>query len=147
MKRFSCSIQLIQSVSEHLKIPSKADATVHKVKDLCRTRWVQRIDAFESFFALHWSVVKCMEEISTQASALWSTVSVTDARTLLLAISTTDFIAALVITNSCMGYLRELTCSLQAEAKDIVEAVDEINTVQRALQSVRDEVDVHHNEW
>ena len=103
--------------------------------------------AFESFFTLHLSIVKCMEDISTQASAVWSTDSVTDARTLLLALSTTDFVAALVITNSCMGYLGALTCSHQAEAKDIVEAVDKINTVQRALQSIRDEVDFHHNEW
>ena len=101
------------------------DVTIHKVKDLCRTRWVQGSDAFESFFTLHLSIVKCMEEISTQASAVWSTNSVTDARTLLLAMSTTDFVAALVITNSCMGYLRTLTCSLQAEANDIVEAVDD----------------------
>ena len=43
--------------------------------------------------------------------------------------------------------IRALTCSLQTEAKVIVEAVDEINTVQRALQSVKDEVDVHHSEW
>ena len=123
------------------------DVTIHKVKDMCRTRWVQRIDAFESFFTLDLSIVKCMEDISTQDSAVWSTDSVTDARTLLLALSTTDFVAALVITNSCMGYLRALTCSLQAEAKDTVEAVDEINTAQRALQSIRDEVDFHHNKW
>ena len=88
----------IKSVQPHV--------TIHMVKDLCQTRWVQRIDAFESFFTLHLSIVKCMEEISTQASAVWSTDSVNDARTLLLALSTTNFIAALVITHSCMGYLR-----------------------------------------
>ena len=30
--------------------------------------------------------------------------------------------------------------------REVIEAVDEINTVQRALQSVRNEVDSHHNE-
>ena len=47
------------------------DVTIHKFKDMCRTRWVQRIDAFESFFTLHLSIVKCMEDISTQSSAVY----------------------------------------------------------------------------
>ncbi len=136
-----------QRALENVIISVQPEVTICKVKSLCRTRWVQRIDAFESFVTLHLSLVNCMEEISSQSSTVWSTDSVTDARALLLAMSTTDFIAALVIMNSCMGYLRALTCSLQAEAKDVIEAVDEIHTVQRALQSVRNEVDSHHNEW
>lgn len=59
----------------------------------------------------------------------------------------TSSLLYVVIMNTYMGYLRALTCNLQAEAKDVIEVVDELNTVQRALHSVRDEVDSHHNEW
>ena len=59
---------------------------------------------------------------------MWSPVSVTDASTLLLAITTTEFFRALVITNWCLQYLRGFTISLQEEAKDIVQAVSEIKT-------------------
>ena len=52
--------------------------------------------------------------------------SITDSKALLLAITTTEFISALVVTNACLHYLLSLTCSLQAEAKDIVEAVAEV---------------------
>ncbi len=42
-----------------------------------------------------------------------------------IAITTTEFVSALVITNSCLKYIQALMQSLQAEAKDIVEAVKE----------------------
>ena len=48
------------------------------------------------------------------------------------------------ITNACLKYLQALTSSLQAEAKDIVAALKEIDTT---LQSVRDNIDTHHAKW
>ena len=66
-------------------------STVHKLKDMCRTRWVQRIDATEVFKSLHHSIVVCMENICSDGPGLWSADSLTDARGLHLAIVTTDF--------------------------------------------------------
>ena len=43
---------------------------VTKLKDLCRTRWVQRIDALQTFQSLHPSIVACMEEIFSEGTAL-----------------------------------------------------------------------------
>ena len=84
-----------------------------------------------------------MERICSDGTTLWSSDSLTDARTLQLAISTTEFLSALVTTNSCLKYLQALTSNLQAEAKDIVEAIAEIDSVRAALQSVRDNVDTY----
>lgn len=122
-------------------------SSVHKLKDLCRTRWVQRMDAMEVFCSLHQSTVACMESICDDGPSLWSPDALTDARSLLLAISTTDFLSALVITNCCLKYLQALTSNLQAEAKDIVAAVGEINTVISTLQNVQDNIDTHHSRW
>ena len=90
------------------------------------------------------SVVTCMETISSEELREWSSDSLTDATTL-LAISTTEFIGALVIITTCMQHLMGLTCSLQAEAEDIVQAVSEINSVKAALQDVRNNVEEHHS--
>ena len=122
-------------------------STVHKLKDMCRTRWVQRIDAIHIFQSLHQSTVACMEAICTVGPGLWRPDSLTDARSLQLAITTTDFLCALVITNSCLKYLQALTSNLQAEAKDIVAGVKEINTVTSTLQNARDNIDTHHSKW
>ena len=107
------------------------------MKDMCRTRWIQRIDALHNFKSIHPSIVACMR----------STDSVTDARSLMLAITSSDFISALVITSQSLGYLKALTCSLQAEAKDIVTAVGEIDTVVSTLQDVTDNITAYHEEW
>ena len=88
-----------------------------------------------------------MEGICSDGPSLWSSASLTDARSLQLAVSTTDFICSLVITNSCLKYLQALTSNLQAEAKDIVEAVQEISSVKAALHNARSNVDEHHKQW
>ena len=60
----------------------------------------------------------------------WSSDSLTDASTLLLAITTTDFLSALVIACKSLDYLLGLTKSLRAEAKDIVEAITEVDNLE-----------------
>ena len=111
-----------QRALEQTILDTQPASTIHKLKDLCRTRWVQRIDAIEVFRSLHQSVVACMESISNDGPSSWSPDSLTDARSLQLAITTTDFLCALVITNCCLKYLQALTSNLQAETKDIIAA-------------------------
>ena len=88
-----------------------------------------------------------MEIISSEGLQAWSSDSVTDATTLLLALSTTEFISALVVITACLKHLLGLTRSLQAEAKDVVQAVSEINSVKATLQDVRNNVEEHHDKW
>ena len=78
---------------------------------------------------------------------MWSPDSVTDASTLLLVITRTEFISAPVIINECLQYLWGLTTSLQEEAKDIVQAVSEIKTLTSSLKQVRENVDSYHSRW
>jgi hypothetical protein len=136
-----------QRALEEAIMTTQPDSAVLKVKDLCRTRWVQRIDALQVFTYLHPSTVACMERICDDGARLWSNDSLTDARGLLLAITTTDFISALVITNSCLKYLQALTSNLQAETKDIVAAVKEIDSIISTLQDVRVNISTYHASW
>ena len=123
---------------------TQPESSVRKLKDLCRTRRIKRIDALQRFQQLLPSVVACMEIISSKGLRAWSSDLVTDATTL-LALSTTEFISALVIITACLKHLLGLTRSLQAEAKDIVQAVSEINSVKATLQDVRNNVEEHHD--
>ena len=52
-----------------------------------------------------------------------------------------------MITNSCLKYLQALTTNLQAEAMDIVEAVQEVSSVKQALHNARSNIDTCHNHW
>ena len=122
---------------------TEPEAKRKKLGDLCRTRWVQRLDALQTFQKMHLSVVTCMESICEEGPGKWSTDSLRDASGLLLAITAPEFISALVVTNKCLGYLRALTCSLQAEAKDI----GHIDVVLTSLREVRNTIDQQHDAW
>ena len=115
-------------------------SSVHKLKDLCRTRWVEMIDPLQRFKDLFSSIVSCFESISAEGSGSWSSDSLTT-----LAITTTDFVSALVITSNSLNCLKPLTKSL--ESKDIVEGVQEIDSLERLLTEKRQNVDSIHSKW
>ena len=66
-----------------------------------------------------------METICDKVPKEWSSNFVLDAKGLLLAItcSESDFIASLVVTNGCLGYVQGTTSSVKAEANDIMQVV------------------------
>ncbi len=75
---------------------TQPESTVLKLKDLCRTR------CMDPAYRCVRQVSGSIENITDDGSRLWSSDSLTDARTLLLAITTTGFPSALVVTNGCM---------------------------------------------
>ena len=128
-------------------IETAPEASHFKLKNMCRTRWVQRLDALETFTELLPSIVRCFESICEEGSKSWSKDSLTDASMFCLAITQVYFPIALIITRHIMAYLRGITVSLQAQALDIVRASQEVQTVQATLEKVRTEVESYHNRW
>ena len=80
-------------------------------------------------------------------TASWSAESVADTKSLLSAITLSEFLAALIITNRIFSYTTNITRSLQCQSRDIVEAISGIDVLCDTLQSVRDDVDTHHRRW
>ena len=70
-----------------------------------------------------------------------------NAKSLLSAITSPEFLAALIITNRISSYTTSITRSLQSQSRDIVEAISGIDVLCDTLQSVRDDVDTHHCRW
>ena len=91
-----------------------------KLKEMCRTQWVERQDAFEVFVQLYHFVVKCLEDISGENSASWNRDTVADARSLYLCITDFEFIIGLVSTKNVMAYSKTLTVGLLGRGIDIV---------------------------
>ena len=58
--------------------------TKKKLKDLCKTRWVQRIDSYTVFYDLYRYIIQIMESISMCGSEYgqwsWDTETMTKAR-------------------------------------------------------------------
>lgn len=136
-----------QTALDHAIDLSAVESKKHKLKNVCRTRWVQRIEALETFTELYPAVVQCLETICDAGPQEWSTDSLTDARGLLLNITSTDFICSLVVVRNCLGYTKALTVSLQAEATDVVASTSEIQTVTATLHDARENIDELHADW
>uniref|UniRef100_A0A1X7U3U8 HAT C-terminal dimerisation domain-containing protein n=1 Tax=Amphimedon queenslandica TaxID=400682 RepID=A0A1X7U3U8_AMPQE len=104
---------------------TQPSSSVQKLKDLCRTCWV---DSLSTFCSLYKSTVSCMETIISEGPQLWSSDSLTDAR--------------------IPAYnLHSPTVNLHGECLDIVTAVQEIDTVIPTVKNVRDNIDRYHSEW
>ena len=111
-----------------------------KVKSLCKTRWLQRIDAFHAFMEMFDSIVQSFEHIASNHSE-WSHDSVIDAVALTKSILDFEFIIALHVVERYMSYTESLTRSLQARALDIVQAVHHISTLKQVLSDARSDID------
>ena len=136
-----------QQALEEAITNTQAESTVHKLKDLCRTCWVQRLDALSTFLSLYESTLCCLDTIYQEGPQLWTPDTITDAHGLQLAISTSDFLSALVITNFCLQYLHQLTVSLLEKTIDIIQAVREIDVLIATIQKIRNDIWTYHSRW
>ena len=111
-----------------------------KVKSLCKTRWLQRIDALHVFMDMFDSIIKALDNVVTNASS-WSRDAVVDAMSLNKAMLDFEFIIALYVVERYLSYTENLTRSLQARALDILQAVDHIATLKQVLTDARSGID------
>ena len=107
--------------------------TSGKLKSLCRTRWLQRIDAFHIFMELFDSIVESFDHITVNSSS-WSKDAIVDAATLSKAMLNFEFIITLHTVERYMSYMEGLTRSLQARALDLLHAVQNISTLKQVLK-------------
>ena len=115
-----------------------------KLKEMCRTRWVERHEAFEVFSDLFLPIVCCLEKISLSSSSDWNSDTRSDSHSFLLALSQFPFIMTLTTTQNVLAYTKGLSVKLQGQYVDFACAHHEINNLKTALQNIRSSVDNFH---
>jgi len=115
-----------------------------KLKSLCKTRWVQRIDALQLFVSMFVSIIKSFDQVTTNSSD-WSRDSITDAMSLCKAMLNFEFIITLITVERCMSFTHNLTTSLQAKAIDILKATQHVGVLRKVLTDFRSNIDVQFN--
>lgn len=118
--------------------------TEEKRKEMCRTRWIERLEAFEVFVELFLPIFSCLEHITCSPPAEWNWETRSDAQSLLLALSQFSFIFVLVLTQRVLAYTKGLSIKLQGRYVDVVRAHQDIEAVIDTLKGVRSRVDVFH---
>ena len=115
-----------------------------KMKEMCRTRWVERHEAFEVFSDLFLPTISCLEELAHSRPADWNRETRSDAQSLLLSMSQFSFIVALVLTQKILSYTKGLSVKLQGRYVDVVRAHRDIEAVITTIKGARSRVDTFH---
>ena len=122
------------------------DENQKKLKELCRTRWVERHKAFEVFSDLYLPIFCSLESIVYSSSSDWNRETRSDAQSLLLAISQFAFIVALAVTQKVLAYTKGLSVKLQGSYIDVVRAHREVELVKATIRGMRSRVDTFHSQ-
>jgi len=119
-----------------------------KVKDLCRTRWVYRHEAYECFFELF----KCLHDVmyaivsrdNTYGDMNWDSNTIVTANGLLKSYSNFNFIYSFITTMNCMSIIKPLSIKLQYRTNDVVYAYSKVKDVIEELKSLRANEELLH---
>ena len=121
-----------------------------KLKDVCRTRWVERIDAYATFLELlpplHASLQAMVHptlhcDLGTDWS--WDGETITRANGFLFQLQSSTFLVAFCMLVQVYQVLKELTVKLRSIAIDVVQAYAMVESVVSILKDMRRESEFH----
>ena len=162
-----CKEQLVRNMMEHVRIateffnvyPKRFELLVKTIEELlpsanhkrlinvCKTRWVARIDGLSVFIEVFPAIVRCFEIIRDNVGDKWNPESVRKAGPLYLATVSFSFIVALVVVSRCLQVTRPLTVQLQESALDAGAAREKVTGLYVHLEKMRKDVDARHESW
>lgn len=118
-----------------------------KLVDLCRTRWVEKHAALETFAEMYQIVNDCLGQMAEMGSEFWDADTLTRASGFIQALRSSGFLVAFVIARKGLQYIKPPTVKLQKKARDISSAYHEIGEVTSCIQGLRESVDITFAQW
>ena len=122
-----------------------------KLKDLCQTRWVERIDSYLIFYDLYLPLIKVMESISTCSSEhgnwSWDSETLTKANGFLRQLTSFDFLISFSISMRILSSLRCLTINLQKKTLDVLSAYERVSDVQLEMELLKTNCEAEFHTW
>jgi len=126
----------------------RTDFKRKRLKSLCRTRWVERHPALQTFAELFPVIIKSLRDIALKKDTVqWDRKTIADANGLLSAIEKGSFLVALVIRCNILNYIKDFTGMLQQSSIDITRAMGLVEDTRKSHQDVRHRVKEFHGEW
>ena len=115
-----------------------------KLKDICKTSWVQRLDSMEVLLELPDAVIEVLHNIKMNETRIWDAESSTKASGLYHAILTFDFLFTLTVTRKTLALTKGLTVKLQSCTVDVLKSYQDIKLVQDAMLQLRSGINNYH---
>ena len=120
-------------------------AKAKKLKDACRTRWIQHIDSYVVFLELLPAVHATLQAMISPTAYEeygsdwnWDSETLTKATGYIFQLQSSSFLVCFHILLECLTHLRGISIKLQMQAGDVLYAYKEIKTVLSSLKSMRD---------
>ena len=163
----ACSIAVVQnmmyrvkSVSDFFNMhPKRFALLTAKIKDIdlssrhvhlidmCRIRWIAKIDGLDVFVQVFEGVVVALETIKNNRERDWSSDSIRDASGLFHGTVAFEFIICLVIVSRMLEITRPLIKQLQSPKIDVVAFKDKVKLLSTMLEKYRNEISELHQDW
>nr|XP_047123059.1 52 kDa repressor of the inhibitor of the protein kinase-like [Hydra vulgaris] len=115
-----------------------------KVKDICRTRWIERIDGLNTFLEHYLSIFQALCNMAFPESSVNKDTQ-NKSSTFLNSIGTFQFVFTLVVTTRVFDFTLRVTWLLQSKTIDILDGLHLITVLKNTFISVRNNIDSFHN--
>ena len=121
------------------------DCLKKKLKNVCRTRWVEQITGLEDFEDLYISIAFCLEFMSVNEGRVCKKETSTKASSFYKLIASFDFIAILVLTRSILDLTLPVTELLQGKEIDMADTSHLLDSLKSVTFSRRNNIDEFYN--
>ena len=115
--------------------------------DVCKTRWLQRIDGLERVQEMIKPILETLDMISNNYDGSFNKDARNDAQGIYWTFKSFHFIVHLIIVRFVMSYTLPLTYELQEKQLDVVKVYKAVDTVIQSLKECREQVDTQHAKW
>ena len=169
----TCSLALLSTMMNVVRAlsdlfnnsPKRQQCLIAKIRELlpnnnhrvlievCRTRWISRIDGMDRIVQLLPAIISLLEDITLNSDIQvdenttignWNIKSRNDAQNLINAV-TFPFIVSVVIVRHILDLTRPLTVKLQRKEMDLLKAKDEIASLKSDLSQMQADIDARHH--
>ena len=123
------------------------DSNKMKLKDVCRTRWIERVNGMDIFQELFVPIFFTLSEMGLNAERVCNPATSSKATSFLALISSFQFIVALVISRNVLDLTLPVTQLLQAKINDVMVGMHLIDALKGLGIRVGDQIDFYHDTW
>ncbi|XP_070773983.1 52 kDa repressor of the inhibitor of the protein kinase-like [Enoplosus armatus] len=118
-----------------------------ELKEICRTSWTGRHDAFEVAVEILEALLLCVDSVHDNEDMRWSDQVTHNALEISKALADFEFVMALVVLKNAMTLTRAFGKNVQGKATDAHFAATSLKAVLHSLKEVSDNIDVYHEFW
>uniref|UniRef100_UPI003AAAFAFF THAP domain containing 12a n=1 Tax=Centroberyx gerrardi TaxID=166262 RepID=UPI003AAAFAFF len=142
----SASLQLELEHAISIFYPDKEEKA-NELKEVCRTSWTARHDAFEVAVDILESLLLCVDSVHDNEDMRWSDQDTHDALEISKALADFEFVMALVVLKNTLSLTRAFGKNVQGKATEAHFAANSLKAVLHSLTEVSDNIDVYHEFW